>query len=225
MIDIDKVKAAFATTAAFCQQTFYKKDAEDKPAALCALSSLVSAAGVHPDLIGKFASTNYRALTTFFGPVLEVEYGVPPHLMRSVASAFDRETNEFRGIEAVLRLFENFNKTEAERQKAQVDMLSNMTMTWTTFPAFSGSGWFGNNVSFQIIDDTPLEYVNITKVIEGDVLNSLGYKVPKDEKKLITGLIAPQIIETAPTDTDFASYAATQSKQLIGDVKEWTVTV
>lgn len=219
MIDIDKVKAAFAQTAAFCQQSFYQKKDGDTPAALCALSSLVSAAGVHPDLIGKLAKSQ-SALTTFFGPVLEVEYGVPRHMMSSVANAFDNEPNEFKGINKVLSLFEKYNKQEQDRPKLTIpDMPAfwGQPMTWT----------FAVNDIFTPITELP--YDKIEKVVTGDVFNALGYKVAQedvvDAPKGLLSVTEPKIIETVPADADFATYASKQAKQIIGSPLDWTVAI
>lgn len=107
MIDIDKCKAAFASST-LCQKEFYQPGTTIKPEMLCAVSALASYAGVAPALIGKF-SKNWDTFMRFVQPVLGVEYGIPRDVSWKIPSIFDGADNEWRAVEAVLGEFETYN--------------------------------------------------------------------------------------------------------------------
>lgn len=115
MIDIDKVKAAFAATSKFCQKDWHKPSDGSEPAALCAASALLAFAGVHPDLIAvmrdraRATGTMATAFSSFMAPVIDAYYGVPYSVAFNIMTTFDSEVNEWKGVEAVITLFENHN--------------------------------------------------------------------------------------------------------------------
>lgn len=139
MIDIDKMKAAFAATA-LCQK---QQDSPTSPTRLCAISALVSFAGVQPALIARMQATEPETVRVEVSerpsdwadvqrrrpsidhdyavmlcprwvadlalPVLQAEYGIPRRIAAQFPNLFDGEANEWRGVEAVLRLCERAN--------------------------------------------------------------------------------------------------------------------
>lgn len=140
MIDIDKMKAAFAATA-LCQK---QQDSPTSPTRLCAISALVSFAGVQPALIARMQATEPETVRVEVSerpsdwadvqrrrpsidhdyavmlcprwvadlalPVLQAEYGIPRRIAAQFPNLFDGEANEWRGVEAVLRLCERANR-------------------------------------------------------------------------------------------------------------------
>jgi hypothetical protein len=113
MIDTDKMRAAYAATP-LCQNQWVKKDGNN-PTMLCAISALVSFAGVQPDLILKMemALPNFGGPTGWYSvfakPVLFAEYGMPGHVADKIPGLFDGQVNEWEGVLAVLDLCERYN--------------------------------------------------------------------------------------------------------------------
>jgi hypothetical protein len=112
MIDTDKMKAALAATP-LCQGAWTEKDG-DNPTMLCAVSAMVSFAGVQPDLIKKMADTlgGEEWFRLFAAPVLTADYGIPYNVANRIPRLFDSQENEWRGVTEVLALCERCNMEE-----------------------------------------------------------------------------------------------------------------
>lgn len=143
MINLDKMKAAFAATP-LCQKQWTHQDSPTAPTQLCAISALVAFAGVQPSLIALLQSTESeqvrvevserpcdwadaqrrrpssdhdyavmlcpRWVADLALPVLLAEYQIPRHIAAQFPNLFDGASNEWRGVEAVLRLCERYNR-------------------------------------------------------------------------------------------------------------------
>lgn len=112
MIDTDKMRAAFVATP-LCQHAWTKKDDDDdkKPTMLCAVSAMVSFAGVQPDLIHKMATSD-SWFKKFARPVLKAEYGIPKSVAKAIPGIFDHAPDEARAVAAVLAICERHNMDE-----------------------------------------------------------------------------------------------------------------
>ncbi len=111
MIDTDKMRAAFVATP-LCQFAWTKKDEDgNKPTMLCAVSAMVSFAGVQPELIHKMASSD-SWFKKFARPVLKAEYGIPKSVAKAIPRIFDEASNEARAVAAVLSICERHNMDE-----------------------------------------------------------------------------------------------------------------
>lgn len=121
MIDTDKMRAAYAATP-LCQSAWTKKDGNN-PTMLCAISAMVSYAGVQPDLIDKMVDVlgAERWFSRFASPVLESEYGMPHDVACEVPALFDHQENEWRGVQAVLDLCERHNMNELHLEAISED--------------------------------------------------------------------------------------------------------
>lgn len=138
MIDTDKMKAAFAATP-LCQAQWTLKDDNGGPTKLCAISSLVSFAGVQPDLIQKMQEVSVEApavwkqvgisevvpipewVHTLALPVLRAVYGIPQDVAARFPSLFDQQENEWKGVTAVLGLCERHNYGEMRAEAIEED--------------------------------------------------------------------------------------------------------
>jgi hypothetical protein len=112
MIDTDKMRAAYAATP-LCQKDWTKRDGSN-PTMLCAISAMVSFAGVQPDLIHTMVNAlgAHDWFYRFAVPVLQAEYGMPSSVAAHVPTLFDRQENEWRGVQAVLDLCDSINMQE-----------------------------------------------------------------------------------------------------------------
>lgn len=117
MIDVEKMKIAFATTP-LCQNEWAAKDTAESPVMLCAVSALVSGAGVEPSLVllmhqkDNDNSPTFDWHEHFAGPVMEAAYGIPWTVTQQIPLLFDDQENEWRGIQAVIALCETHNLGE-----------------------------------------------------------------------------------------------------------------
>lgn len=108
MIDIDKVKAAFATTTKFCQNSFHRPT--DGGVAVCAVTALTVYAGMDIDLVGKFVRSDWMGgvmggnskFFAFAAPILEIEYGISREVAKRIVTCFDDEENEWKAVTAVI---------------------------------------------------------------------------------------------------------------------------
>jgi hypothetical protein len=112
MIDTDKMRAALAATP-LCQNAWTEKGG-DNPTMLCAVSAMVSFAGVQPDLIRTMANAlgGDQWFQTFATPVLLAEYGIPLDVAFKIPRLFDAQENEWRGVTEVLAMCEAHNMEE-----------------------------------------------------------------------------------------------------------------
>lgn len=150
MIDIDKVKSAFAATSKFCQKDWHKPSDGGGQSALCAASALVAFAGVHPDLIAAmkkragdvtgFAGSMADTFNGFIAPVLDAYYGIPAGVSMSIMGVFDGQENEWKGIEAVIALFENHNSAPV----VPVAVAALAMPTGCSIPNCAVCAWFGS---------------------------------------------------------------------------------
>lgn len=126
MIDVDKMKIAFATTP-LCQQAWAAKETAESPVMLCAVSALVSGAGVEPSLIYLMHekdtgnSITYDWHEHFAGPIMEATYGIPWDVTQQFPGLFDSQENEWRGVQAILALCERHNMGELHEQAIEED--------------------------------------------------------------------------------------------------------
>lgn len=126
MIDTDKMKTAFAATP-LCQMQWTQKGANGGATKLCAISALVSFAGVQPELIHKMSATEDQTVWLQSGfalgsvpawvahlalPVLRAEYGIPRDVGVQFPPIFDKQENEWQGVVEVLALCERHNAEE-----------------------------------------------------------------------------------------------------------------
>lgn len=125
MIDTDKMKAALAATP-LCQGRFTRTDGDGTATKLCAISALVSFAGVQPELIAKMDAegaavpvqvgwaTMYAPawVAALALPVLRAEYSIPREIAIQFPGIFDKQENEMRGVVEVLALCERYNMDE-----------------------------------------------------------------------------------------------------------------
>lgn len=121
MIDTDKMKAAFAATP-LCQKQFVRLSKDGVgPSAMCAVSALVSFAGVQPMLLHKMLDECLAtgAFSGFVAPVLRAEYGIPREITFAIPDLFDGHENEYRAVAAVLARCEAYNTEEAARKEAE----------------------------------------------------------------------------------------------------------
>lgn len=127
MIDTDKMKAAFAATP-LCQHNWTQRGEGGGATKLCAISALVSFAGVQPELIHTMASTETQTILTATPqtgaaavprwvadlalPVLLAVYGIPREIGVMLPPIFDKQDNEYKGMLEVLALCEQRNMDE-----------------------------------------------------------------------------------------------------------------
>lgn len=165
MIDTDKMRAAFAATP-LCQSAWTKRDGDgNSPTMLCAISALVSFAGVQPELIRKMDETEVtnvwspaangntavvpRWVSDFALPVLRAEYNIPRDFAVQLPVIFDRQQNEWKGVQAVLDLCEKFNMDErhaaaiAEDRERYPEQYPANNAPWTF--RSSSSLWMGTD--------------------------------------------------------------------------------
>ena len=136
MIDTDKMKAALAATP-LCQRRWTEGDGS-APTKLCAISALVSFAGVQPDLIATMARKETedvyvsagwgwgharvpRWVATLALPVLKAVYGIPERVGVKFPGIFDAQENEWRGVQEVLALCEQHNMSETHAEAIAED--------------------------------------------------------------------------------------------------------
>lgn len=249
MIDVDKVKAAFAATGTLCQGTFYKAPSGVSPAALCAVSALTAYAGMHPDLIGKFC-TSQKSFERFSWPILEVEYGIPLSVAQQIPLLFDNEENEWRGVSAVIKMCEEYN-VEAAKSTPYNSMYSladfgviyhSYFTQWKNSIVWGGSQKQAKAEKFDwnlSLDGTP---GIVDKPVSGETLKlAAGFlgtshiehpsegTISKilyadDPKALVTSLVSPAEQIIAPAyDLKYVATVRPQ-KQLVGAMNEWKVT-
>jgi hypothetical protein len=121
MIDTDKIRAALAATP-LCQNNWTKKEGNN-PTMLCAVSAMVSFAGVQPDLIDTMANAlgGEEWFRSFARPVLLAEYGIPSYVAECIPRVFDRQENEWRGVTEVLALCEQHNMDQRHAEAINED--------------------------------------------------------------------------------------------------------
>ena len=118
-IDIDEAKRAFAMST-MCQHTFFKPGTEVNPHMLCAVSAMVVHAGMTPELWGSLVQ-DPTTLWRFARPVLTKKYNIPEWMSQYIPPLFDGEKNEWRGVERIIRLFEDYNRSIQHSQAIQED--------------------------------------------------------------------------------------------------------
>jgi hypothetical protein len=212
MIDTDKMKAAFAATP-LCQHNWTHRDGNSAtPTKLCAISALVSFAGVQPDLIQTMQDRETEgavAAMTVMGaafaprwvadlalPVLQAVYGIPREVGAMFPSIFDAQENEWKGVTEVLAMCETHNMTERHADAIREDAARFPQHGPTKAPAFitgfMGISKFGDsmlalsNVTMQLTAPTKTPTALPAKMKLGQSKFWTASKAPPIAKKLVT---------------------------------------
>lgn len=159
MIDTDKMRMALAATP-LCQAAWTMKDGNN-PTMLCAVSALVSFAGVQPDLIHRMneALGGSEFFESFAAPVLEAEYGIPYRIASHIPGIFDKQENEWRGVTEVLDMCERFNMDVLHDEAIYEDRFRFPQHTCATPPLMGTGGVVTFTIDGNIGDYTIIDWV------------------------------------------------------------------
>lgn len=144
MIDVAKVKAAFAACPKLTQRALMKPAGDDGTRPVCALGALLIGAGFSADLLASFVESDaYKySLVDIMGPVLGVTYGLSMDAQREIAITFDSAKNEWAGVEALVQRFEARNREEKALAAQAARFQTERRM------AFGGQ-WFGGSTNLE----------------------------------------------------------------------------
>ena len=141
MIDVQKMKDAFASTPDLKRGRWVTYTADGARGGVCAISALLIHAGISYELLRAVverSGVENWGVVEFVGPVLAAAYGISHEHTLHVVHMFDNTPNEWEGVQRVItyaeqvnasrgrRMFGEYARAYAVDNAAQCDVLTNV---------------------------------------------------------------------------------------------------